>query len=205
MIILDVEQGSPEWNAARVAIPSASKFKDVITSTGNPSKSVTKYCNLLLAEAMAGKKFVSFQSSWMGRGIEMEPEACDLYEFETGNDVRHVGLCYQDEKKLWSCSPDGLIGEDGGLEIKCVSPAVQVEFQLRYLQTGKAPSEHIAQVQGSMFVTGRKWWHFMSYHPDLDPLIIRVERDNDFIMKLNAELFKLVTNFNAKLKQLKGE
>jgi hypothetical protein len=97
--------------------------------------------------------------------------------------VEQVGLCYSDDKKF-ACSPDGLVGEDGGLEIKCPLVATHIG----YLLNGELPSDYFQQVQGCLFVTGRKWWDFMSYSPGLKPFIIRVKRDEGFISLLKGSL-----------------
>lgn len=181
MIILDCNQMSPEWFAARVGIPSASKFAKVCTPTGKPSTSATAYRRELLAEWVTGENASIKQSEWMLRGIELEPEARDFYCFETGQEMQEVGLVYKDDKHLVSCSPDGLT-DDGGLEIKCPAPGTHIA----YLLDNKLPTCYIPQVQGSMWVTGREWWDFVSYHPDIDPLIIRVTRDETWMAKFES-------------------
>ena len=79
--------------------------------------------------------------------------------------------CYKGEDKLVACSPDGLIGDNGGLEIKCPSQGVHVE----YLLSGKMPTKYTLQVQGFLYVTGREWCDFMSYHPSMKPMIVKME------------------------------
>lgn len=200
MITLDLTQGSDEWLLARSAIPTASSFKKIITSAGKPSATAKAYMCDLLAEYVAGKPYSMEPTFWMDRGTELEPEARTAYEFISDNEVKEVGLIYQDETRLVSCSPDGLIGEDGGLEIKCPKHSTHIG----YLLAGKVPAEHFVQVQGSLHVTGRKWWDFMSYHPDFDPLIIRVKRDEVFIKALEAELNKFKQVMLAAREQLTG-
>ena len=110
-----------------------------------------------------------------------------------------VGLCYLDEHRNFSCSPDGLVGEDGGLEIKC--PLIHTHVE--YLLDGKLPTKYVQQVQGSMLISGRKWWDFMSYYPGLKPLVVRVERDEKFIAKLKDELNKFCFELKAIVQKLK--
>ncbi len=188
MIILDCEQLSEEWFAARCGIPSASRFDKLITPTGKPSTSATAYRRELLAEWVTGEKQQIKQSEWMIRGIEMEPEAREYYEFTTDTEVREVGLIFRDEDRLVSCSPDGLINADGrtsgrvgegGLEIKCPAPGTHVG----YLIDNKLPTAYVPQVQGSMYVSGLDYWDFMSYCPGIDPVLIRVERDTAWLAK----------------------
>ena len=113
----------------------------------------------------------------------MEPEARSAYEFITDTKVEEVGFIYKDRKKLVGCSPDGLLA-DRGLEIKCPSPVVHNAYYAR----GVCPKAYIAQVQGSMYVTGLKKWDFMSYHPDYEPLIVTVAADPAFSGALDAIL-----------------
>lgn len=190
MIILEAEQSSPEWFAARCGIPTASCFKDIFTSQGKASSSASNYMYKLLAEWVTGAKTEIKQNEWMERGVILEQEAREFYEFQTDNDVKQVGLVFQDESKMIACSPDGLIGNDKGLELKCPAPHTHV----KYLLANKVPSEYVPQVQGSMMVTGAKSWDFMSYHPDIDPLMLTVDRDEEYIEGLQAALDKFVIN-----------
>jgi len=188
MIILDVDQGSEEWFAARCGIPTASCFDKIITSTGKSSTQNKGYCNKLVAEYFMGDKINVEQSEWMSRGVELEPEARDYYEFQTDIEMSEVGLVYKNDRKMVSCSPDGLSGERG-LEIKCPAPHTHVE----YLLADKLPAKYVAQVQGSMWVTGLKQWDFLSYHPDLPPLLLTVDADDVFHAALD-ELMKIFIN-----------
>jgi len=184
MIILDCEQLSEEWRAARGGIPTASCFDKIITTKGEPSKQAEKYLNQLAGERVSGTTEEGFKSAYMNRGNEVEAEAREFYELITDSVVQKVGICYANEDKKYSCSPDGLVGEDGGIQIKCPSMAVHVG----YLRDNKLPMDYFQQVQGELFVTGRKWWDFISYYPGIKPLIVRVERDEKFIKALEIEL-----------------
>lgn len=204
MIVLpELEQGTPEWMAARAGVVSASQVSNVITNTGKePSNSVvTKYMSELAVEAVTGEKTPTFQSYDMKRGIEIEPEARDYFVFTTGLNVEEVGIVYKDETKRVSCSPDGLITEDGeyvcGLEIKCPAAHTHIE----YLRNENIPTKYIGQVQASMYVTGFNVWYFMSYYPGVKPLIVKVLRDDNFIMALHNRL----DTFLSELNTLKGE
>lgn len=184
MIILDVEQRSPEWFEAKCGVFTASDFSSLVQMDGSPSKQRKKYIYQVAGERITKKKEDSYQNSAMLRGIELEAEAISAYEFLTDSVVNKIGFCYKDEKKLIGCSPDGLIGDNGGLEIKCPSMAVHVG----YLLDNKLPSEYFCQVQGCLYVTGRDWWDFMSYYPGLKPLIVRAFPDSSFFSKLGYEL-----------------
>jgi len=173
------EQGSPEWLAARLGIPSASMFAKIVTTKGAWSTSADTYINQLVAERLTGEREEVFQSHHMIRGTELEPDARDLYSLMTDSEVTEVGFCLHDTLAA-GCSPDGLIGEDGGLEIKCPAPSTHVE----YLRGGVLPSKYKQQVMGCLWITGREWWDFMSYHPTMKPLIVRVERDEEYIAAL---------------------
>lgn len=196
MKILSCDQGSPEWFAGRVGLPSASKFSDIVTGKGEPSKSRQKYLYQLAGERIIGAKEESYQNAAMLRGIEMETEARSLFEVVQEVTVQEVGLCLDDLGR-WGCSPDGLIGEDGGLEIKCPSLAVHVG----YLLSGKVPADYYQQVQGSMYVTGRSYWWFMSYYPGIRPLMIKATPDVKFHEALQTELIR----FHLELETITAE
>ena len=172
MIIIECEQGSPEWFEARMFIPTASEFGKLITPAKlQPSKQADTYINKLVAAWILGKGEESYQSSDMLRGIEIEQEARDFYAFHTDYEVKQVGFCLADNKQ-YGCSPDGLIAGEGGLEIKSCSPGVHTG----YLIKNKVPVIHRLQILGSLLITGYEWWDFLSYHPDMKPLIIRTWR-----------------------------
>ena len=199
MITHNMEQGSPEWHTIRCGIPSASNFGKILSATGKASTSAKAYMDSLLADWLAGKAVDVTQSTmWMERGTELEAEAREAYTFITGREVKQVGFCMEDDKR-WGCSPDGLVGENGGLEIKCPKASTLV----KYYHMLCCPSEYYPQVQGSLFVTGREWWDFFAYHPDLRPLLVRVERDKEYIKKQEGALMKFVNEMEAKKETLK--
>ncbi len=201
MIILNCEQNSQAWFEARSGHPTASCFDMIITpKTGKPSTQAQKYLYTLAGERLAGAKAESFQSAWMERGIEVEQEARDLFQMVRDVEVKQVGVVYPDDKKLYSCSPDGLL-ETEGVEIKCPSMAVHVS----YLLAGGLPSDYIPQVQGGMLITGFFSWNFLSYYPGLPPLMIKVQRDDAFCAKLKIALQEFCVNLDeveAKLRKL---
>ena len=184
MKILEIEQGSPEWHQARCGLPTASCFDKIIDATGKQSKSRKKYLYQLAGERITGKAEETYQNGAMLRGKEMEGEARELYELVTGETVQQVGLCLADGKFQYGASPDGLVGEDGGLEIKCPL----IVNAVTYLIDGKLPSDYFQQVQGQLLVTGRKWVDFLSYYPGMKPLLIRILPDPEFQQLLKAEL-----------------
>lgn len=196
MIIETFEQGSPEWNNSRCGIPTASVFDQIITTKGEPSKSQQRLLYKLAGEAITGQPEESYSSTAMERGKVLEAEARALYEFHTGRTVEQVGIVYSDERKLWACSPDGLMA-DRGLEIKCPSMAVHVS----YLLGKKLPTDYFQQVHGSMFVTGLNKWDFLSYYPGLPPLMITVEKDEEWC----AAFGNMIYDFCEKLEVVKRQ
>jgi len=185
MRIVNIEQGSDAWLQTRKGLVTGSRFKDVITpAKGELSKSSKSYMYELVAERM-GATVNFYQNEHMQRGNELEPDARTAYEFVKDAVVEQVGICIHDNGMV-GVSPDGLVGEDGGLEIKCPKETTHIS----YLESGDMPLIYKPQVQGCMWVTGRKWWDFMSYHPDLPPLIVRVFRDEDYISSMEAGITK---------------
>lgn len=197
MIILEAEQGTQEWLAARVGRPSASQFHKLVTSKGKPSTSADKYIDLMISERLTGRSEPIFVTDAMRRGTDLEPEARAYYELVTGNEVEEVGFIL-DNSGEFGCSPDGLVG-DGGLEIKCPAAHNHVEWARKKV----CPSKHFAQVQGCMWITDRKWWDFMSYHPDMKPFIVRVERDEEFITQLAVQVKAAVDEIISEVENLK--
>lgn len=175
MIIDPSEQGTEEWLAARCGRPTASQFGNIITSTGMKSSSWKTYMYKLVAERLTGHGEPTYTNEWMQRGIEMEPQAIAHYEFLKDVKVDSVGLCFPNEKRECGFSPDGLIGKYGGLEIKCPSPGVHVS----YLLGKRMPTKYRPQVYSSLYMSGRDYWDFMSYHPEMDPFIVRVTTTDD--------------------------
>ena len=180
-------QGSDEWLQSRLGKPTASNFGKLITPTGKPSTSAESYINDLIAQKITGELPEFYTNAAMERGNELEPAAKALYEFINGVEVVQVGLCLHDTLDC-GASPDGLIGVDGGIEIKCPLPHTHIA----YLREGVVPSKYIPQIQGCLWITGREWWDFMSYHPAMQDLIVRVERDNEYIKKLADQVERAV-------------
>ena len=193
MRIIDCEQQGEQWFKEKAGRASASNFDRILTNDGKPSKSQIKYLYQLAGENITGIREQSYQSAAMQHGVETEAEARLFFELKNNVEVQQVGMCISDDG-LCSCSPDGLIGDDGGLEVKCPALPGHVE----YLYKGGLVEKYYQQVQGSLFVTGRKWWDIMSYYPGLKPLIIRVTPDKKWHKAFEIEI-KL---FNDKLKEI---
>jgi len=197
MITLDVQQGTAEWLAVRCGVPSASNFDKLVTTKGEPSKQAQKYLYALAAERVSGIKEESFQSQAMIKGIETEAEAVEFYELTQGVEVQTVGFCLH-ESKRYGCSPDRLVGEEGLLEVKCPLPHTHVE----YLLENNLEKDYFQQVQGQLLVTGRKWCDLISYSRGLRPLIVRVERDEAFLSKLEEFLGAFFDELEAIAKKI---
>jgi len=194
MRIVDCEQGTPEWFDARRGIPTASEFGDIITpAKGAYSTSAQGYIARLVDDLMrpgARDKFGGNEHT--ARGHTLEPEARQFYQFERDCVVRQVGFVLSDCGRF-GCSPDALT-EEGGAEIKAPDGPKHVQWLL----AGGLPDEHKAQVHGSLIITGRSWWDFVSYCPGYDPIIVRVTPDG-FTDKLRAHLEQFHTDYTAAL------
>lgn len=179
-------QGTEEWALARCGKATASEFSAVLAK-GKEGITRRKYLRRIVAERLTGKPAETYSGKHTERGQAQEPLARMLYEARTGRMVEPVGFL-QHHALLAGCSPDGLIGDDGGEEIKCVIPTVQIET---FLREG-IPPEHKPQVFGNLWITERAWWDFVSFCPDMpDHLrlyVRRVYRDEKYIETLAAEV-----------------
>lgn len=198
MKIIDVQQGSPEWRRARLGIPTASEFKRIITSTGQPSKQAAMYARELVTETMIGEPIKDLDNLyWIERGKMLEPDAVKMYELQTDLETTPIGFITNDEGTI-GCSPDRFTKNGGLLEIKCPSP----QTQIGYLVDG-FDSQHKQQVQGQLYITGLEWCEWFAYHPDLPPVRMRIERDEEFIKILADGLAKFVDTKEHLLKKIK--
>lgn len=191
--IIKCDQGEAEWFAARMGIPTASEFHTVMAKGKSGGESLTRkaYMHKLAGEILTGEPMENYNNAAMDRGKMMEDEARDLYAFIKGIEPERVGFI---RKGNAGCSPDSLIGTNGGLEIKSAAAHVQIER----LRRNEMPPEHRAQVQGALWITGREWWDFASYASKLPLMIVRVPRDDGYI----ATLAGAVDQFNEELAQI---
>jgi hypothetical protein len=197
VIIHEIKQGGDDWKALRCGKFTASNFDKLFM--GKSTKGYQDAINTVVYERLTGDVPESFESNDMKRGTELEPEARLRYELETFNKVETVGFVEMDE---WvGCSPDGLIGEDGSLEIKCPKYNTFIHYAMDHR---KAYEEYEAQVQGQLFVTGRKWVDLFIYHPKLEPLIDRVDRDEKFINGIRVELEIAIMKAKERIKHIRG-
>lgn len=194
IIIDEFEQGSPEWFAACCGNVGASTIDKIITTKGDRSKQRDDFMYQLAGERITGQKEEGYINQAMQNGIEREAAARSLFEMLYGVEVKQVGIVYKDDRMLCHCSPDGLINSNAGLEIK--NPMMKT--QVKYLLSGKLPTEYFCQIQMSLYVTERELWYFGSFYAGLPPLILEVRRDEAWISKLGAEL----TAFNDELAEI---
>ena len=182
-------QQTSEWLEARLGCCTASNFSDVLAK--GEGKMRKAYLRRVIAERLTGKPLDSWSNSHTDRGNEQEPMARLSYEAKSGYLVKEVGFI-KHPVLMAGASPDGLIDHDGGIEIKSVIPTVQIET----IEKGGYPTCHKAQIQGSLWITGREWWDFVSYSADLKEhlqlYIFRVERDEEFILILESEVIKFL-------------
>jgi len=180
-------QNSLEWINARAGVVTASEFASLLTPAFKPRTGamVDTYLARKIAEKWQGP-LPGFMSVDMDLGKILEEEAKPFYTLTTGEEIQSVALITNDAGTV-GCSPDGLIGDDGGIEIKCPEPTNHV----KYLLSGGLPDDYAAQVHGALYVTGRKWWKFMSYRRGFPPFIITIERDE----RIMGIVHEAVTDF----------
>lgn len=207
MIKVDIEQGGEAWLKLRLGLVSASRFKDIMTNPRSKTELFSATAKLymleLIAEILTGEqKEVSGKALEWGSNNEINAQ--NEYAFERGVKVEEVGICLTDDMFI-GASPDGFIGEDGGLEIKCPFNSAN---HIATVVSGEMPKEHMAQVQGNMLVNGRNWWDFVSYDPRIDGkgrlFITRIERDDEYIEKLQVKLTAFVIEMQRILKESFG-
>lgn len=203
-IFTDLEQGSEEWRRVRAGLPTASCFHFVIAKKGPRGGTShkeyvgrTTYMRKLAGEILTGQPMDSYTNAHMERGKENEDEARDYYAFLRDVEPVRVGFIRNGN---CGASPDSLIGDDGGLEIKDCEPHIQIAR----LEAGTLPPEHRAQVQGNMMVSGRSWWDFMSHSRGLPQLIVRVERDEEYITQLREAVDAFVDELHRLVERIKG-
>jgi putative phage-type endonuclease len=192
------EQGTPEWIAARLGKVTASRIADMTAKTRTGwGASRANYMAELIAERLTRVPADQFTNAAMKWGTETEPEARDAYAFYFDYDVAEVGFIDHPQIPMTGASPDGLVGDDGLVELKCPNTATHIDTLL-----GDAiPAKYIAQMQWQMACTGRKWCDWVSYDPRLPGsmqlFVERVQRND----KMIAELEQLVPEFLAEIDQ----
>ena len=184
--IIECEQNSPEWLAARLGIPTASMFSAILSK--GEGKTRRSYLLKLAGEVLTGEPTESYTNEYMERGHVMEAEAREFYSFMKDEDPVRVGFVRNGAK---GCSPDSLIGASGLLEIKTKRSDLLIDVMLK----DKFPAEHVAQCQGALWVTEREWIDLACYWPKLPLFVKRAYRDDAYIANLAFE----VERFNEEL------
>lgn len=199
----EIIQGSDAWKQLRLGKVTASRVADVVAKTkSGPSASRANYAAQLIAERLTGTPVESYTNAAMQHGTETEPEARAAYEFYQSVTVTEVAFVPHPTIDQAGCSPDGLVDDDGLVEIKCPNTATHLETLL-----GQAvPSKYEAQMQFQMACTGRKWCEFVSYDPRMPEnmrlFIKRVSRDDKRIAELETEVAGFLLELAVKLSQL---
>ena len=198
-----IEQGSPEWFAQRLGKVTASRVADVIakTKTGY-SASRENYMAQLVCERMTQTVAESYTNAAMQWGTETEPLARAAYEAHVDVLVDEVAMIQHPTIEASGASPDGLVGDDGQIEIKCPNTATHIDTLL----SQQAPAKYVTQMQWQMACTGRKWCDFVSFDPrmpkELQLFIKRIDRDDAYIDMLEKEVVSFLKELDAKIEKL---
>jgi putative phage-type endonuclease len=198
-----MEQRSAEWFAARLGKVTASRVADIVAKTKSGySTSRANYMAELVCERLTGMQGESFSSAAMVWGTNTEPMARSAYESRMAELVEETGFVLHPTISMAGASPDGLIGDDGLVEIKCPNTATHIDTLL----SDGAPSKYMTQMQWQMACTGRKWCDFVSFDPrmpeEMQMFVIRVERNDDVIIELEREVEKFLVELEYKITSL---
>ena len=203
-IIESCEQGSEEWLSLRLGKITASRVKDVLTKGRgtSPSKTAESYMMELIAETLTGRSKPFFENDAMRWGTETEPQARAMYE--VNNDFVAVKeVAFVEHNDQIGISPDGLVGDDGLLEIKCPNTTTQLKRAL----SDDYSSDYKAQIQMQLWVTEREWCDFVSFDPRLECaagyLQQRVYRNEEYIEDMKIKVYAFVERMNELINQLK--
>lgn len=185
MKVINIIQGTDEWKRARLGIATASNFDAVQAKGKGGEEAATRrnYRIKLALQRVTGVIEEGFTSQAMLNGVEREPIARSIYEMRTNEIVDEVGLVLHDTLEC-GASPDGLVGSNGLIEIKCPTQGVHLE----YLRLDREPAAYTAQIQGQLWVTEREWTDFVSFNPDFPDncqlIVRRIHRDDEYIKRL---------------------
>lgn len=198
-----MEQGSPEWHAVRIGKVTASRVADVVAKTKTGwGASRANYAGELIAERLTGETAPSFTNAAMQWGTDQEPNARIAYEFYRDINVAQIGFVDHLTIAMTGASPDGLVGGDGLIEIKCPNTATHIET----LISQKVPAKYVTQMQWQMACTGRQWCDFVSYDPRMPEamrfFVHRVERDEALIKELETEVSIFLSEISQKVGEL---
>jgi putative phage-type endonuclease len=199
-----MEQRTDEWFKSRLGKVTASRIADVVARTRNGyAASRANYMAQLVCERLTGKQAESFSNAAMEWGVEQEGPARDAYSAKVGELVTEVGFISHPTIPMAGASPDGLVGTNGCVEIKCPSTATHIE----YLFDREPPQKYFYQMQWQMACTGTEWCDWVSYDPrlpaELQLLVVRIPRDTDCITILEKEVSEFLAELDGKVSKLK--
>lgn len=201
-----IEQGSPEWFAERLGKVTASRVADVVAKTkSGPAASRANYMAQLIAERLTSEVQESYTNAAMQWGTDQEPNARAAYEFRTDATVEQIGFAVHPAIADSGASPDGLVGADGLVEIKCPNTATHIETLL-----GRAvPGKYTTQIQWQLACTGRKWCDYVSFDPRMPEtmslFVARVHRDDKTIADLETQVREFIAEIEGKVSALKAQ
>lgn len=201
-----IEQGTPEWFAERCGKVTASRVADVVARTKTGwGAGRANYMAQLVAERLTGTVAESFSNAAMQWGTDMEPEARETYEFYTNATVEPASFVKHQTIGDTGASPDGYVGEDGLVEIKCPNSATHIETLLG----GAVPGKYVTQIQWQLACTGRKWADFVSFDPRLPEsmklFVKRVQRDDALIASLEADVIEFLNELRLTVHRLRAK
>ena len=200
----EIEQGTPEWHQLRLGCVTGSRVADVLAKIkSGEAASRSDYRTDLVIERLTGKPTDFFVNTAMQHGIEQECFARIKYEEMFELFVQQIAFVKHPTIEFFGASPDGYVGINGLLEIKCPNSKTHI----KYLNDGKPPSKYIPQMQCQMAVTGRKWCDFVSFDPrmpdGLDFFVVRLERDEEYIKAMEVEVQQFLLEVEQELTQLR--
>lgn len=198
-----MEQGSPEWLQARCGKVTASRVADVIAHTKSGyGASRANYMAELIAEQLTETPTSSFSNAAMQWGTDTEPQARAAYEFFSDLSVVEIGIVDHPGIEMSAASPDGLIGDDGMIEIKCPNTSTHIDTLIKQ----KVPKKHMTQMQWQMACADRQWCDFVSFDPrlptGLQMFVVRIDRNDETIAELETEIKKFQAEMAEKITAL---
>lgn len=201
-----MEQRSDEWFSARLGCVTASRTADVMAKTKSGySASRANYMAQLITERLTGQASEGFSSAAMQWGTDTEPQARMAYELMTGENVEETGFVLHPTIKFFGASPDGLVGSDGLIEIKCPNTSTHIDTLL----SDKVPSKYITQMHVQMICTGREWCDFVSFDPrlpgDMSFWMRRVQRDHNLCKDIETEVIAFLEELGMKIQNLRDK
>ena len=201
-----IEQGTVEWHELRRGKVTASRVADILSKTKTGASASRQNYLIELALQRTTKTIEpSYTNAAMEWGTATEPQARVAYEVSTNNFVDQVPFIDHHKIQGFGCSPDGLVGADGLLEIKCPNSATHWE----YFKAKEPPKKYFIQMQAQMAVTGAKWCDFVSFDPRMPErsqlLIVKIPRDAEFILYMEAEINQFLEEVSTEVKLMENQ